>query len=172
MTDKEKIRAEIERLEEIHERQFGKPMERGRIGHAHGYVDCCDQLLSFIDSLPEEPAPKESDDLEEAADEYALNVNAGPYNSIAKYGFMAGAIWQGAKMMDGWLKDRDGCFWDGVEEGKQAMEKQMMEGAVEGEITKDIHNLLHVKSDVLPMSSEFKFGDKVKIIILRNDDHN
>jgi hypothetical protein len=75
------------------------------------------------------------------------------------------------QMMDEWLKDRDVCFWDGVEEGKKAMEKQMMEGAVEGKIIKDIHNLLHVMSDVLPMPSEFKFGDRVKIIILKDDEN-
>ena len=54
MTDREKIRAEVERLKEIHEKLLNKPMERGRIGHAHGYVDCCDEILDFIDSLPEE----------------------------------------------------------------------------------------------------------------------
>ena len=30
------------------------------------------------------------------------------------------------QMMDEWLKDRDGCFWDGVNEGKKAMKEQMM----------------------------------------------
>ena len=52
MTDKEKIIAEIERIKEIHERNLDKPMERGRIGYAHGCVDCCDRIFSFIDSLP------------------------------------------------------------------------------------------------------------------------
>lgn len=36
------------------------------------------------------------------------------------------AEWQKQQMMDEWLKDRDGCFWDGVNEGKKAMEEQMM----------------------------------------------
>lgn len=48
------IRAEIELLQEVHERNLKKPMERGRIGYAHGVVACCDRILSFIDSLPEE----------------------------------------------------------------------------------------------------------------------
>lgn len=106
MNDKEKIRAEIERLKENHESNLDKPMERGRIGHAHGYVDCCDEILDFIDSLPEPSCPEESDDLEKAVD---------------------------------------------------------------AEIVKDIHNLLHVKSGPLPMPSEHKFGDKVRIIILPNE---
>lgn len=29
--------------------------------------------------------------------------------------FIAGAKWQKERMMEEWLKDRDGCFWDGVE---------------------------------------------------------
>lgn len=40
-------------------------------------------------------------------------------------GFIAGADWQKAQMMDEWLKDREGCFWDGVAEGKKAMKEQM-----------------------------------------------
>jgi len=51
---KQKIRSEIERMKEVHESNLDKPMERGRVGHTHGYLDCCDELLSFIDSLPEE----------------------------------------------------------------------------------------------------------------------
>lgn len=41
------------------------------------------------------------------------------------------AKWQKEKMMNEWLKDRDGCFWDGVEEGKKAMREQLMMEAVE-----------------------------------------
>lgn len=58
----EAIRNEIKRLEEIHERNLKKPMERGRIGFAHGVVECCDRILFFIDSLPGEPAPKGYDE--------------------------------------------------------------------------------------------------------------
>ena len=75
------------------------------------------------------------------------------------------AEWQKEQEKDEWLKDREGCFWDGVEEGKRAMEKQMMKDAVEGEVVKDLHGKLHVKtnavSDIL-----YQFGDKVKVIIL------
>lgn len=52
--DAEKLKAEIEILKETHERNLNKPMERGRIGHAHGYVDCCDEILSSINSLQQE----------------------------------------------------------------------------------------------------------------------
>lgn len=52
--DADRLRAEIERLKETHERNLDKPMERGRIGYAHGCIDCCDRILSFIDSLQQE----------------------------------------------------------------------------------------------------------------------
>lgn len=181
MTDKENIRAEIERLKQYAESSKMEWIDDGY--NQNAFAETCrissfDKLLSFIDSLPEEPDngvdvtdfckpidpgiaqciadhwwemldderpsyPKESDDLENAAEEYALSVNAGPYNSIGKNGFMAGAIWQILKM-----------------------KKEV----VDAEIVKDIHNLLHVKSGPLPMPTKHRFGDRVKIIILRNDE--
>ena len=106
------------------------------------------ELLSFIDSLSEEPDKS----LEEAAETFNRKDAARMWDyedktegEIVEAAFKAGAEWQ---------------------------ELKMMEGAVEGEIIKDIHNLLHVKSDVLPMPSEYKFGDKVKIIILKGDKQN
>ena len=40
--------------------------------------------------------------------------------------FIAGAKWQKEQMMKEWLKDRDGCFWDGVNEGKKAKEDAIL----------------------------------------------
>lgn len=53
-----------------------------------------------------------------------------------------------------------------VLEGYDLAKKDLLSNTVDAEIVRDIHNLLHIKSDVLPMPSEYKFGDKVKIIIL------
>ena len=87
------------------------------------------------------------------------------------------------QMMDEWLKDRDGCFWDGVEEGKKAMEEQMMKGAVEGEVCGRVYdhinvrfadgvckflepkNISHIPADV----SKYNIGQKVKIIIVKEE---
>ena len=75
------------------------------------------------------------------------------------------------QMMDEWLKDRDGCFWDGVEEGKKAMREQMMKEAVEGEVmttgfsTCDPVFIIN-RSELSPETS-FKDGDKVRIIIVK-----
>lgn len=209
----EAIRNEIKRLEEIHERNLKKPMERGRIGFAHGVVECCDRILSFIDSLPEEPAPKgydeaylneciakasktwegvdvdkymdevrgnlpkSSDSLEEAAEKYEeehtyQRYDGGgltpEYNATLAEAFLAGAEWQKEQMMDEWLKDRDGCFWDGVEEGKQAMKEQMMKEAVEGTVHNFSSNKPH--PTVLVDAKGFNQGDKVRIIIVKEDE--
>ena len=59
------------------------------------------------------------------------------FNGIARHF----AQWQKEQMMDEWLKDRDGCFWDGVEEGKKAMKEQMMKEAVKWLVDDDYHDL-------------------------------
>lgn len=67
------------------------------------------------------------------------------------------------EMMEGWLKDRDGCFWDGVEEGKKAMKEQMMEEAVEGEVMLNPYPTICLDDC---KNYDFKDGDKVKIIVI------
>jgi hypothetical protein len=201
----EAIRNEIKRLEEIHERNLDKPMERGRIGFAHGVVECCDRILSFIDSLPEEPAPKGFDeaylneciakasktwegvDVDKYMDEVRgdrpkLSDNSLEDEMINYWGRIPDdkdlidtarhfALWQKEQMMDEWLEDRDGCFWDGVNEGKKAMKEQgqTKEGEVieDGEFIKfsdgtyiDLCPDLHSKE-----SFDFKTGDKVIVQI-------
>ena len=123
----DKIRAEIKRLEETHEGNLNKPMERGRIGYAHGVVACCDKILSFIDSLPEEPDKSLEEAVEKHINEALFKWSYDNEDGIEQYvhdSFIAGAKWQKEQMMEEWLKDRDGCFWDGVAEGKKAMEEQ------------------------------------------------
>lgn len=109
----------------------------------------------------EESVPK---DLEEAAKEYCPDY-AYPFSpailkTTIREAFIAGAKWQKEQMMDEWLKDRDGCFWDGVEEGKKAMEKE----AVEVEVTETCGI-----SSVWIKTKQFKPGQKVKIIIVKED---
>ena len=99
MTDKEKIRAEIQRLKD----EGGIGLNEYDMGYENGKGELCNHLLHFIDSLPEEPAPKESDDLEKAAIDFADNARKKLFtkdyaiSSIADYdhgcidGFIAGA---------------------------------------------------------------------------------
>ena len=55
-------------------------------------------------------------------------------------------------------------FQKGVEEGKRLM----MEGAVEGEVVKDISNKLAVTAKNINLDG-FRFGDKVRIIIVKEE---
>ena len=97
MTDKEKIKAEIERLKES--------------GCASPIV-ICDTLLAFIDSMQEEPVNEE---LEKVAYEYSLYPVAPSKFVLAEQGFKDGANWQKQQLMkkaiegivttniDGWI---------------------------------------------------------------------
>ena len=167
----QQIKAEVERLKGICTAQI--KVNPGQtfpfVMEMTGY----DKLLSFLSdlekSLPTQDAGGSSEipkDLEEAADEYFKN----PENSwVVKDIFIAGAKWQKEQMMDEWLKDRDGCFWDGVEEGKKAMREQMMKEAVEGRIDYvydekgDAYKAIRLDWIV------GDFGDKVKLIIVKED---
>ena len=60
-------------------------------------------------------------------------------------------------------KDRDIVFWRGIQYAREMMMKE----AVEGEVVKDWDNNLSVKSATI---SGFKFGDKVRIIIVKEDE--
>ena len=84
MSNIEKIRQEIERLKK-------EQLTRNSIGVITGsaFFVKADELLAFIDSLPEE---KPSEDLEVAADEFA-NQDCVTFISRKK-GFIAGAKWQ------------------------------------------------------------------------------
>lgn len=86
MNNIEKIRQEIERLmKETEDSQFDK-------GERYGLKT----VLEFIDSLPEE---KPSEDLDEAAEEYARLDEEGKWKDGGKYkGFIAGAKWMSKRM--------------------------------------------------------------------------
>jgi len=84
MTGKERIKAEVERLKDIQ----SSP------------IALCNDLISFIDSLPEESASK---DLEEAANDYAHDIVRDDVFET----FIAGAQWQKSQLIDKaceWLK--------------------------------------------------------------------
>jgi hypothetical protein len=93
-----------------------------------------DYLLDFLSTLESEKSVP--NDLEEAAD---LWYEKCPFPKStwwdegeelkltdSRETFIAGAKWQKEQMMDEWLKDRGGCFWDGVEEGKKVMEDAIL----------------------------------------------
>lgn len=60
------------------------------------------------------------------------------------------------------------CYIDGFKAGAEWQKAKMMEGAVEGEVVKDISNKLAATAKNINLDG-LKFGDKVKIIIVKED---
>lgn len=136
MTDKEKIRKEVERLQ----KELVKEKEKGL---GSDVDDACilelQNVLTYIDSLQEEPVSK---DLEEATDKhlvekgYLLTANNGEHLAEveAKGLFKAGAQWQKQQLIEKaceWLnnfysEDRH-CYLvaEDIKAFKQAMEEQL-----------------------------------------------
>ena len=127
------------------------------------------------DSLPEE---KSSDDLEEAAKEYAdkhgfrvpYDGSNNYYDDVdvkaSKEGFLAGAEWQREQLLKGSpLPEDTVLFQKGVEEGKRLM----MENAVEGYVTLTLTGVLTVAATIKE-GDNIGIGDKVKIIIVKKEE--
>jgi len=96
------------------------------------------------------PSEKVSEDLRAVAVEIADKLNAEPKDYAI------------AAMADYW----NGVY-DGVFAGANWQKEQMLQGAVEGEVVKDISNKLAVTAKI--NLDGFKFGQKVKLIILPSD---
>ena len=136
MTTKELIRAEIER-------------RKGYISVTHFAED----LLSFLDTLPDEPVA-DCHDLKEAAEKSARQyyVDGGyspfPNTETASHiaGFKSGAEWKKAKMMEGAVVARVEADLDS-------------HGADYG------IRYIHIR-----MPDDSPIGDKVRIIILPKED--
>lgn len=143
MNNIDKIRQEIERRK----KKFmfdDLPMTIGRY-----YEDR--ELLSFIDSLPEE---KPSENLKEAAEEYAyrgipdeIKQNVKPIADEIIKQFIAGAEWQANQLLKGSpLPEDTVLFQKGVEEGRR--------------LEKDEHRLTwqdmaKIDAIILDMNNEF-----------------
>ena len=101
MTDKEKllaIRAEIERLKAEQLTIFSKGEDEDSCGNALTHIGAYNQLLSFINSLLEEPV---SEDLEEAVNTYiGYPPEVDECSSVygKRQAFKAGAQWQEKKL--------------------------------------------------------------------------
>lgn len=136
-------------------------------------------------------------DIEEAAKEYTDGKSWAKENYLTPYireAFIAGSEWRYQKdraefaklkaktwcegfdackeqMEERWLKDRDGCFWDGVEEGKKAMREQMLKEARNHFVYNilsgnDMKKMIELYNDEVSC----KPGDVVRIIIVKEDE--
>jgi len=123
---KEQIRQEIERQRSFIEGLFIE----GDNSFYDGQDDAYNHLLAFIDSLQEEkPSEDLNDEIKKFIEEYGYE--RGEDKLLIAIVARHFAEWQKEQMMDEWLKDRDGCFWGGVEEGKKAMNDQLMKDSEE-----------------------------------------
>ena len=123
MTDKEKIRTEIERLKAEQLAIFSKGEDEDSCGDALTHIGAYNQLLSFIYSLKTEHTPQ---DLEEAAYRYCFDLAGFPedlygneltdnlqfnYNDLQK-AFKAGTQWQ-LSQFPKWKRFLNDACWSG-----------------------------------------------------------
>ena len=136
MTDKQKIKAEVEWLKIEYNKESVFRTVRGDTAR-----EVLDKLLSFIDSIPEEPVSKT---LELAADSYASTFSE-KSRIIAYDAYKMGATWQEQKMM-----------------------KDAVDGRVDRMIQRSWVNIDH--NDLEVCLRKFDKDEKVKVIIIKEDE--
>ena len=97
MTQIEIIKAEIERRVNAYQKNFDKADNKIARLSTDGRIASLKSLLTFINSLPQEPV---SEDLELAAERYACRYADSKYgHDKIKKAYTAGAQWQKERMM-------------------------------------------------------------------------
>ena len=157
----EKIRREIERLKDEYT-DIAIDSHYGTVNANHVVADL-ERLLSFLDTLSEEPDKS----LEEAANMmYPPGINDNLRNA-----FIAGAEWQ--KGQDNIIsrqaeveiiKTQQMCY----EKGQADMKRQMMKEAVEGQIYGSDGS--HWIETDIDKNIKGKEGDNVRIIVCKNEE--
>lgn len=126
--------------------------------------------IKFVEELAHMIVPEPSEDLEEAANKFAVFYDQGTCDGIAQDCFIAGAKWQAEQLLKSSPLPEDTVLFNkGVAEGKRLM----MEEAVEGEVmdfrfAREVnYSSAKIKFSAIP---ELKVGDKVRIIVIPNID--
>ncbi len=127
------------------------------------------EMTGSIDTMPKNTLPPSKEcekglreplvptDVDEASLEYAPDLPS--YN-------IGGGYLPPQSRNDLRIAFKDGAKWQ---------KEQMMNDAVEGEVIGEIRNQeyepyeIYVESDFLPLNGKFKMGDKVKLIIVKED---
>ena len=167
MTTKELIRAEIERL--IKENDNIRCDSNK--AYCQGYGDAFVDLLSFLGTLPDEPVT-DCHDLEEAAVEYVTTHLRNNEFPTADSAFKAGAEWQKAKMLKDNpiimpVEDFQALIDSHAKRVEIDYKEKMLKEAVEGFIFQSED--YYPKELIARYNGELKHGDKVKIIIVKED---
>lgn len=156
--DADKIRAEIRRL-------YSEDSDRHIVRTS---LEALSNLMDFLDTL-EEPV---SEDLEEELERRYEQAKWGYVDGFGETVMDKEQFTRIARHFAEWgaghtpLPEDTVIFQKGVEEGKRLM----MEGAVEGEIQMRYSGCLCAKTIRAINEDKFKFGDKVRIIIVKEEE--
>lgn len=176
----EQIRAEIERRLRLLEHGDADIEVMKRV---EGVIKGYKAVLSFIDSIPEEPVSEDLDKAIEDAmpgvpawhiDEVGDDTYENAYNSIQMADmFKAGADWQKMQDVRDMLKSDETNFVKCYERGKADMKEQMMKDAIEAEVNYygigDKEMCVVANEEVDGEKYNLHDGDKVKLIIVKED---
>lgn len=123
--------------------------------------------------------PKDQD-IVEASEKYAgelygyeLKSNEDLQKVIACIcGFKAGAKWQAKQDQETIELAEDHAYLAGAVNEREKMMKEAVEGHILGEIRnqEDEPYEIYAESDFLPLNGKFKMGDKVKLIIVKEEE--
>ena len=143
MTDKEII----ERTKEAEKRtSFGElvhsPLSRG-VNSAYG-IGFIEGMVEYRNSLLKESM---SEDLEEVSDKYGKNIESNYSNDMFDRGDIMKAF----------------------EDGAQWQREQMMAKAVEGGCFSYKNGYVHISCDIDEHLTNIKFGDKIKVIVIKEN---
>lgn len=192
MTNIEKMRQEIKRRYDYENEMYHKMKPDGRPNdgwsESLAIMGVLEELLFFINSLPEEP---DSEELEEAAMNHIAPIENEDGLKVINFSgqdikdaFKAGAEWQKEQMLKyGNVilaeEDFDAEKEKSMEWGYNLCKEQMLKKAVEGYVTfnvdaqKEELPCVTVIEDEKPLefydSHGFKLGDKVRIIIVKEE---
>lgn len=147
-----KIRAEIERLIEINKTKRGFPA--GTLCAVR--IEAYEKLLSFLDSLSEEP----DTDLEDAVSEQSCKAADKHIRKVVDAAGHPGWGWDTQDIADAFIA------------GAKYKEEQLMKYAVDGKVY-HYSALGYVCTDKVQLTErlkQFQDCDKVKVIIVRSDE--
>lgn len=181
MTDKEKIRAEIEEVKLII--QANRAQGAFAEGYLLGQESVVEHLEKFIDSMPEEPV---SEDLDKFATQSANKLYPPEFemaddNWKQRAGYVKGCK-DGAK----WQRERDAKYkadnniccmnFDDIEaarigayeQGKSDMKQQIMKDAISAKVT-EIYYPTDSCLEIEATLPEDRFEDGDKVLIIKED---
>lgn len=142
----------------------------------YGYRSCARDLLSFLDTLSEEPDKS----LKETAEIIAKNILGRDYLAEldedcaidaleeAKNLVKAGAEWQKQQFEENYKEIFNDYWTRGFEEGRADMKEEMLKDAVEGFIFQSED--YYPKELIARYNGELKHGDKVRIVVLKAEE--